>query len=98
MVFAPAGHLKMPDTLVSQWGCKPDMLQAGFEYGCVGNLRYTLKGSREIACVHYDEFIEVSARIADKTGKTFPTFSEKLSVPDFVETVMMSWFTESGSD
>ena len=31
---------------VSIWGCQSDMLSGGFEYMCMGNIRFTAKGSR----------------------------------------------------
>ena len=94
--FAATGRVAVkPESAVSLWGCKPDMLQAGFEHLCLGNLRFTSKGTREVACCHVDSVFRLAEVLAEKTGKA-PVVSEKYSVLDLVEHILLNSMGETG--
>jgi len=85
-----------PDPVLSQWGCQTDMLQAGLEYACLGNLRFTAKGSREVACTHADHVLTLANALAESRAKPPIAFSERATVPDLIERVLMTEMTEAG--
>eukprot|EP00974_Lingulodinium_polyedra_P077687 7521297-Lingulodinium_polyedra.AAC.1 len=71
--LTPTSRVKMnPEAVLSQWGCKPDMLQAGMEHCHLGSLRFTAKGMREVACCRADQVIELANKTAEQAGKSFP--------------------------
>ena len=85
-----------PEPVLSQWGCQADMLQASLEYACFGNLRFTVKGSREVACVHANDVLALADSLAEARGRLPVTFSEKVTVPEVIEKTLMTEMTEAG--
>jgi hypothetical protein len=80
------------DAVLSMWGCKSDMMQAGLEHGGLGNLRFTAKGAREIACCHVKELWSLVGGL-----KKHPVeLSEKMTMFDVIEDTLLSDFTETG--
>ena len=95
--YAPPTTVRLkPDAPVSQWGCKPDMMQAGFEHSCLGNIRFTAKGAREIACCHSQHIMKLADALAEKAGKAPPTFSDKSTVLDLIESTCLNNMGDQG--
>jgi hypothetical protein len=93
--MSPATRVPM-EAVLSQWGCNPDMLQAGFEHGALGCLRYTGKGTREVACCHISHLLKLLEEMAGQLGKSVPVLTEQFSLQDLVEKVMLEDMTEAG--
>ena len=83
------------DGTISQWGCMPDMLAAGLEHQGLGNIRYTAKGSREVACVHYSFVQKVAEGISESRTKVL-AISDKYTVADMVENTLLKDMDEKG--
>ena len=85
----------MSDAPVSQWGCMTDMLQAGFEHMTLGSLRFTAKGSREIAMAPFDQVMKVAEQIAETRSKAI-TLDDAHTLHELVENTMLHDMNEAG--
>lgn len=88
--LSPPSRITMsPVPTLSMWGGQQDLLQGGFEFQCLGNLRFTSKGTREIAVTKFTELYEVMKELAAMQGKPLPDYSSNNTVADHVERIML---------
>ena len=71
-------------------------MQAGFEFQCLGNLRYTVKGTREIAVTKFTDLYTVMKELAIANNKPFPAYTAQFTVADHVERSMLHEMTAEG--
>ena len=71
------------------WGCQPDMLSAGFEYLCMGNLRFTVKGSCEIMVVKAEHLFKLATELSARLSKPMAAYSDKFTPNDLVEKILL---------
>ena len=83
------------DSPVSQWGCMSDMMAAGLEHQAMGNLRFTMKGAREVACTHFDNVLKVAEGIMESRSKVL-VINEKYTVNDMIESTLLRDMDDKG--
>ena len=81
---------------MSMWGCQQDMLQGGFEFQCLGNLRFTSRGTREIAAAKFTDLFAVMKLLAAEKGKPMPNYSNQNTIADHVERALLHEMTTEG--
>ena len=87
--FAPQ-RLTMPEETeaVSLWGGMPDMQQGALEHLALGSFRFTVGGTREIACLSAVSLLGSAAAQLESAGKQQRTYSDKAPLHDAVESVL----------